>query len=77
MASKLIEMRLPREGENCDIVFVRRDDRDFVYEIQAAVCYESWEQWGAYKEILSDNVDTVEAWRRGKFPEFQPPKEEE
>ena len=68
MTSKLTERRKPDASERkrgAEIVFVRRDDADREHIILACRCYESWEQWGASRDILSDNVRAVEAWRHG------------
>ena len=47
------------------VVFTREDERGREYTIYAAKSHESWEQWGAEADVLSDNVKTVEAWRNG------------
>jgi hypothetical protein len=67
--SKLIETRNPtREEELADVevVFVRKDKRGTLHTIYGCTVYESWEQWGAPREILSDNVPDIEAWRKSK-----------
>lgn len=68
MSSKLIETRKPtpkeRKEHGAEIIFVRKDETGEEHTIYGARCYESWEQWGARREILGDNVDTIEAWRR-------------
>ena len=65
-ATKLVSVREPNRAERkrgAEIVFVRRDGR-YKFVILAAKCYESWEQWGAPREVLGDNVPTVERWRQ-------------
>ncbi len=65
MATKLIEIRKPtKEEKNAEIVFIRKDKSNKIHTIYGCKCYESWEQWGASKEILGDNVDDIEKWRR-------------
>lgn len=64
--SKLTDTRKPTPKEKKDgaeIVFEREKDGK-EYTILAAKSYESWEQWGAPKDILADNVNTVEKWRK-------------
>lgn len=46
--------------------FVREDEKGRRVAIQACRIHESWEQWGAPKSILSDNVQDVEDWRHGR-----------
>lgn len=71
MNTKLIDIGGPRRDElvsnggGIDAVFVREDERGRQYKIYAAICYESWMQWGEAQEILADNIDAVETWRRG------------
>ncbi len=67
MATKLIEERKPTLQESrhqVERVFIREDEKGRKITIYASRCYESWEQWGAHTEALSDNVPAVEAWRR-------------
>lgn len=45
-------------------MFVREDEKGRRITIYACRCHESWEQWGAHTDALSDNVPAVEAWRR-------------
>lgn len=76
MPTKLIQIGIPADG-NGEIQFLRQGEDGRQYDIRAATCYESWQQWGADKEILGENVEIVEAWRRGQIPGFWPPTEEE
>ncbi|MBB5048541.1 LmbE family N-acetylglucosaminyl deacetylase [Rhodopseudomonas rhenobacensis] len=72
--SALIAIRRPslREArDGAEIVFVRLHDRQRV-KIFAATCYESWQQWGAPRTLLSQNVELVELWRRGGLHGFSP-----
>jgi hypothetical protein len=73
-ASRLIAVRRPSRTERrngAEIVFVRRlKGRNET--ICAAVCYESWQQWGAPQTVLADNVVLVERWRRGDLAGFSP-----
>ena len=65
--TKLVSIRKPtlvEQKKGADVVFEREDDNGRTYTILASKCYESWEQWGAATEILCDNVDAVERWRR-------------
>lgn len=66
MTTKLIETeRLDYPArDDCKVKFTREDDKEKRYTIHACTCYESWQQWGAPKEVLGDNVDDVEEWRR-------------
>lgn len=66
MTSKLVSIRKPTTAEKkrgAEIAFERDDERGHSHTVLAATCYESWEQWGAPREILCDNVDAVERWR--------------
>lgn len=67
MKTILIEQREPTlkemEENDAEVVFIREDRLGKQYTIYGAVCYESWEQWGASSDILSDNVQTIEEWR--------------
>lgn len=69
MKTKLILINKPNKAlrsEGVDVVFKRIDRFDNVYTIYGCECYESWQQWGASKDVLSDNVDDIEAWRKSK-----------
>lgn len=66
MPSILIDKRLPNKEEQkhgAEIVFERVCEGR-VYTILGHRCHESWEQWGAPTEILGDNVDAIERWRK-------------
>jgi len=66
MKTKLIERRKPTPAERskgAEVVFIREDESGRKATIYACRCYESWEQWGAHREVLCDNVPAVEAWR--------------
>ena len=71
-ASELLGTRKPTKKEakaGAEIVFIREDKHGSIsdtVEIMGATCHESWEQWGAPTDYLSDNVDDIEAWRRTK-----------
>ena len=52
----------PGKG-NAEVVFIRKDESGREYRIYGCKCYESWEQWGAPREILADNCDDIENWR--------------
>ena len=65
-STRLISTRKPTPAEKkrgAEVAFERADEEGREFTILACRCYESWEQWGAAKEILSDNVDAVEHWR--------------
>jgi hypothetical protein len=67
----------PKERrKGAEVVFIREDTNSREHVIYAATCHESWEQWGAITEILSDNVPTVEAWRKGNL-EIKPDPQED
>lgn len=68
MKTKFIGSRKPTTEEKkngAEIVFIREDSAGRQIEIFGCKVYESWEQWGAPTEVLSDNVKNIEAWRRG------------
>ena len=78
-ANKLLSIRLPSRREarlGAEIVFHRlhRGDEEVIF---AAVCYESWQQWGPAMSVLWANVEMVEHWRRGKIPGFMPREDED
>ena len=65
MTTTLQAIRRPTRAEQkrgAEIVFERKEGRR-LHAVLACKCYESWEQWGAPREVLSDNVDAVERWR--------------
>ena len=68
MATELIGWRkaTKQEAKNhgAEVVFTRAEPDGTEHTIYACTCYESWEQWGAVRSVLSDNVSDVEAWRR-------------
>lgn len=67
MKSRLIETRPPTEAEKeargGAVVFVREHPNRRRDVIHADRCYEGWQQWGADRDTLADNVPDVEAWR--------------
>ncbi|UTC29811.1 hypothetical protein BAJUN_01810 [Bajunvirus bajun] len=69
MTTKLIEVRGPTAEEAAalggDVVFVRRDRAGVETKIHASVSHESWSQWGADRDLLGENQEAVESWRRG------------
>jgi hypothetical protein len=72
--SSLIAIRRPTRAETragAEIAFVRRY-RGRRETILAAVCYESWQQWNAPRDCLTQNVNLVERWRGGALPGFLP-----
>ena len=69
MATRLLSVDVPNRSEKkrgAEVVFTRADGQ-CRYTILACKCYESWEQWGAPMEVLGDNVDAVEHWRRTNY----------
>jgi hypothetical protein len=69
--TRLIATRNPNASERksgAEIVFIREDWGGGRHTILGCKCYESWEQWGASTEVLGDNVDTIEKWRRTVQP---------
>ena len=70
MSSELIGWRKAtkkeRKEHSAEVVFTREDERGEQHTIYACCCYESWEQWGAIREILSDNIEDVETWRQNQ-----------
>ena len=65
---KYLGKRKPNKDERergAEIVFEWIDRSGDEVDILACKCYESWEQWGAIKEMLSANVINVELWRNG------------
>lgn len=72
-------VRLPNRAERkrgAQIVFDYKTPRGRE-TVLASRCYESWQQYGAPREVLGANVDTVEAWRRGELTGFPCPEESE
>ena len=73
MGSKLIEVRKPtraeRKAHGGEVVFVRLDDHGRTRIVFGGRCYESWQQWGETRDILSDNVPAIERWRHGDLGE--------
>lgn len=71
MTTKLTAVRLPNRDEKkrgAEIIFERTDKTTGIkYTILACRCYESWEQWGTTRDVLSDNCDAVERWRQEGF----------
>lgn len=52
-------------AKGAEIVFIRRNNSTGqTVEIMGATCHESWEQWGQPSEILSENVEDIEKWRK-------------
>ncbi len=68
MSTTLVAVRKPtakeRREHNAEVVFEREGTDGRTYTIYGARCYESWEQWGERREILGDNVNDIENWRR-------------
>jgi hypothetical protein len=65
--TKLIKITTPNSDEiknGAEVAFIRKDNFGRFHRVLGCKCYESWEQWGADREILSDNVRTIEIWRR-------------
>jgi hypothetical protein len=68
--TKLIAVLEPSETQRtrgAEVVFLRRDDIGNLIEILACKCHESWEQWGAPFDVLSENASDVELWRRSSI----------
>lgn len=53
-----------QKDHGAEVVFTRKEGK-CEFTIFGCQCYESWEQWGAPKDVLGDNVDDIEKWRRG------------
>jgi len=76
-------MRLPKAHEKAkgaEIVFtydVNLGSRTAEETIHASKCYESWQQWGATRDVLTANCDRVESWRRNEFADMGFPCAEE
>lgn len=71
--TKLVAVRQPNARERksgAEVVFEREDEDGRKAVILASRCYESWQQWGAITEVLADNVDAVERWRRAGLESF-------
>jgi hypothetical protein len=65
--TKLTEVRNPTPQEKkrgAEVVFIRTDESNREHIILGCVCCESWEQWGVSSDILGDNVDQIEQWRK-------------
>ena len=68
--TKLLLVRDPypkEEEKGAEIVFIRGDENGNKYLIYGRKVYESWEQWGTWEEILWDNMDAIDLWRRNRL----------
>lgn len=55
-----------QKNEAAEVVFTRVDHKwGKMYTIYGGECHESWMQWGAPNEVLGDNIDDIEKWRKG------------
>ena len=71
--TELQAVRTPTSAESkrgADVVFERTDVDGRAHVILACRCHESWEQWGAIHDVLCDNVDAVERWRKHGLSAF-------
>lgn len=67
MKTKFLGLRKPTKEEKnkgAEVVFLRKDFNGNVISVYGAKCYESFEQWGAPVEVLSDNCINIESWRK-------------
>lgn len=46
--------------ENISLSFIYKDGNEEI-EIKASICNDGWQQWGAPKDILGENVHLLEA----------------
>jgi hypothetical protein len=64
---KYLGTRKPTPEETkkgAEIIFIWWEEgREELININGATCYESWEQWGAIPELLSENIENIENWR--------------
>ena len=73
MMTRLVQVReatlAEQKNEGAEVVFTRVKKAggglQYTYTIYGCQCYESWMQWGTSTDVLGDNVDDIEAWRRG------------
>lgn len=73
MTTKLVSIRRPNLAERkrgAEVVFERKEGK-IVHAVLACRCYESWEQWGAPTEVLTDNCPAVERWRHRGLSDFE------
>ena len=67
MKTKFLGLRKPTKEEKSkgtEIVFLREDKAGNVIPVYGCKVYESWEQWGAPFEVLQDNTQDIETWRK-------------
>ncbi len=67
LETKLVEQREPTPEEKdkgVEVVFIRECQYGNLHTIYARKVYGSWEQWGAFPDVLGDNVDDVEHWKQ-------------
>ena len=70
METKLINTREPdteEQEKGAEIVFIRRDKNGNEHTIYGSKLFESWEQWGTVTEVLGDNVEDIERWRKNLY----------
>ena len=67
MSTKLTGIRkatkAERKSRGAEVVFTWEDEQGREHTIYGCTCYESWEQWGAPRDVLSDNCPSIERWR--------------
>lgn len=69
--TRLVQVReatmYEQKNEMAEVVFVRvaNGGKQCTHTIYGCQCFGSWLQWGAPENVLGDNVDDIEAWRRG------------
>lgn len=67
MKTKFLGLRKPTAGEKkkgAEVVFLHEGQDSKTINVFGAVCYESWEQWGAPLEVLQNNCQNIEKWRK-------------
>lgn len=66
--TRLTGMRLANTAEKqmygAEVIFTREDKAGAQYTIYAVAVDGSYNQWGAHREVLGDNVPTVTRWAK-------------
>lgn len=52
------------KSKGAEIVFLHEDQAGNIITVYGCKVYESWEQWGAPLQVLQDNTENIEAWRK-------------
>ena len=67
---RTVQPTTEEKKKGAEVVFIYMYRRRKV-RVLACQCYESWQQWGADNEVLSDNVNRVEQWRKEQGGDYE------